>query len=72
MKRSHPTTPRRRATVTPSEKPLAPLEPSGDAIARRAYELYQARGCADGCDLDDWLQAEHELRASATGRITAD
>jgi len=35
---------------------------SHDAIAHRAYELYLARGRADGNAIDDWLQAEHELR----------
>lgn len=30
-------------------------------IAHRAYELYMARGRADGQDLDDWLAAEQEL-----------
>jgi len=30
-------------------------------IAQRAYEIYQRRGYRDGSDLDDWLQAEHEL-----------
>lgn len=34
-----------------------------DRIARRAYEIYDARGRADGRDLDDWLQAEREVRA---------
>jgi hypothetical protein len=33
-----------------------------EAIARRAYELYQARGGTHGADMDDWLQAERELR----------
>jgi hypothetical protein len=33
-------------------------------IARRAYELYLARGCEDGHDVDDWVQAERELRSS--------
>ena len=33
-----------------------------DAIAQRAYELYQARGGTHGADMDDWLQAERELR----------
>jgi hypothetical protein len=33
-----------------------------DAIARRAYEIYQRRGGNDGADLDDWLEAERELR----------
>ena len=31
-------------------------------IARRAYELYLARDCEDGHDVDDWLQAERELQ----------
>jgi hypothetical protein len=31
-------------------------------IAARAFELYCARGCEDGHDLEDWLQAERELR----------
>ena len=31
-------------------------------IANRAYELYQRRGGDHGHDVDDWLQAERELR----------
>ena len=31
-------------------------------IARLAYALYLARGCEPGHDVDDWLQAERELR----------
>ena len=31
-------------------------------VARRAYELYRERGGKHGHDLDDWLQAERELR----------
>ena len=33
-----------------------------DAIAQRAYALYLARGAQEGHDLEDWLQAERELR----------
>ena len=32
-----------------------------DRIAMRAYELYLARGGADGGDFDDWLEAEREI-----------
>ena len=36
-------------------------------IARRAYGFYLARDCAHVHDMQDWLQAERELRArSAT------
>ncbi|MCI0625926.1 MAG: DUF2934 domain-containing protein [Acidobacteria bacterium] len=45
-------------------------------IARRAYQLYEARGCLDGFDLQDWLQAQREIlgqveppeQAAAVGR----
>jgi HSP20 family protein len=30
-------------------------------IARRAYELFEARGCAHGHDWEDWFRAESEL-----------
>jgi hypothetical protein len=36
-------------------------EDYGDRVAQRAYELYLARGGADGQDFDDWLAAEREL-----------
>lgn len=38
---------------------------NADDVARRAYELYEARGAEPGRDLDDWLRAEHELQAPA-------
>ena len=31
-------------------------------IAERAYAIYMARGGEDGHDVEDWLQAERELR----------
>jgi len=34
-----------------------------DRIRLRAREIYQARGGAPGKDLDNWLQAEHEIKA---------
>ena len=37
--------------------------PAREDIERRAYERYLARGGADGDALEDWLQAEQELRA---------
>ena len=37
-------------------------------IKRRAYEIYEARGRADGADVDDWLRAERELLPGATSK----
>jgi Protein of unknown function (DUF2934) len=33
-----------------------------DAVALRAYELFEERGREPGRDVDDWLRAEHELK----------
>jgi hypothetical protein len=38
-----------------------------DAVARRAYEIYQSRGGRDGADLDDWLEAERQLKLGPSG-----
>jgi hypothetical protein len=38
-------------------------EPRIERIARRAHELYEARGGTDGRALEDWLQAEREIDA---------
>ena len=37
------------------------LSPRAAEIERRAYEIFLERGSVHGHDLDDWLQAEHEL-----------
>jgi len=66
---------RRRKTIARPVTPVS-VEPRAEnridirpeAVARRAYEIYEARGCADGCDVDDWLQAERELQDAARPR----
>lgn len=37
-------------------------EPTRDQIAKRAYEIWLARGCEHGHDLDHWIEAERQLR----------
>jgi len=32
-----------------------------ERIAKRAYELYLERGCREGCDMEDWVDAEREI-----------
>ena len=41
-----------------------------EEIARRAYELFLARGSEHGRDLDDWLRAERELRPKLLQRAS--
>ena len=47
------------------------VEPTSEAIAKRAYELYLQRGSVPGFELDDWLEAEAELFAMASVRKEA-
>jgi len=35
------------------------------ALPQRAYELYEQRGRQEGMALEDWLEAERQLAASA-------
>jgi hypothetical protein len=42
--------------------PEAGTQAMQEAIALRARELYQLRGCAEGHALEDWLLAEAELK----------
>ena len=37
--------------------------PDGEAVALRAYEKFTARGGQHGSDLEDWYEAEKELKA---------
>jgi len=43
---------------------------SREEIARRAYELFLARGSEHGRDLDDWFRAERELRPKLLQRAS--
>ena len=46
-----------------SRKPK-PMSNTEEKIRQRAYELYEERGRIDGLALDDWLQAEAEVRGA--------
>jgi len=50
-----------RATVIPKKdnRKSLPLE---EQIRQRAHEIYLQRGGEGGSELDDWLQAEIEIR----------
>ncbi len=49
--------------VSAMARPIQVSEQRTEAgVSRRAFELYEARGCEDGHDVENWLQAERELR----------
>lgn len=55
------------SAASDATRPTASRLPASDSadVARRAYDLYLARGRTDGHDVEDWLQAERELRVGA-------
>lgn len=59
-------TPATKMQTVPAKEPTRQTpqhEPSDEEIRQRAHEIYLARGATpDGYELDDWLQAERELR----------
>ena len=52
----------RKAEVSPAVVDTAQSLPSADEISGRAYEIYLARGGVGGDGLEDWFQAERELK----------
>ena len=50
-------------------KPLIETLSIEEQIRRRAYELYVQRGNGSGSELDDWLQAEEEVRRATEGAL---
>jgi Protein of unknown function (DUF2934) len=48
-----------------SKSPARPATLMTDDIAHRAYDLYVSRGREDGHDVEDWMQAERELRTGS-------
>jgi DUF2934 family protein len=56
------TMPETSAVSTPEVKKNAPLDLE-EEIRRRAYELFERRGCIPGYENEDWLVAEREVMA---------
>ncbi len=66
-KRKEPRT--RVSTPTTAETQDKKLQqPTHEQIARRAYELYLESGGASRHELEDWFQAEKELRNALESR----
>jgi hypothetical protein len=64
--RKRPTRSAPRPATTPEDfddpRAHATRVPGHGEIAMRAFEIYLSRGEWPGNDLDDWLQAERQLR----------
>ena len=53
-------------TTRPPKREARPGRPPATEadIRERAYQLFLARGAEPGRDLEDWLQAERELKGT--------
>ena len=49
-------------------KPSRSISRRLEQVQLRVYEIYFQRGRQDGLDLEDWFQAEKELRTSGHNR----
>ena len=63
--------PTEKSLLVGSESRTAEAHPTREEVELRAYQIYIERGCTGGHDVDDWLQAEHELleKYANVGRI---
>jgi hypothetical protein len=52
-----------RIATPPASGPLSQMKIPHEKIAMRAYEKWVKRGRPHGSDMQDWVDAENELRA---------
>ena len=52
-----------RIATPPASGPLSQMKIPHEKIAMRAYEKWVKRGRPHGSDVQDWVEAENELRA---------
>ena len=57
-----PTKRRSDEEATPGDETTSSRVVEREEIARRAYERFEGRGREPGHDVEDWLQAENDLR----------
>ena len=57
--------PSRKSPASASTNAIAKDLALFERIAQRAYELFEQRGRQAGSELEDWLQAEREIRSAA-------
>ena len=61
--RRHADQSRKRGHELSEPSPTGQSGMGDDVVARRAYQRFEERGYEHGRDMDDWLEAERELRS---------
>ena len=64
-------TEKKPSTQAPRSEEPTVLIPIEQQIQQRAYQLYEQRGRREGHELDDWLQAECEIRGTQANAAMA-
>jgi hypothetical protein len=60
--------PTRAASAQDADVAAADVAPGDrEQVAIKAFEIYCARGCEDGHDLEDWIEAERQIRKGTAG-----
>lgn len=62
---------KKRTTARAAKGQVAISNPA-EAISHRAYQLFEARGCEHGHDVEDWLVAEADLLGGSTPQSRGD
>jgi len=57
------------AAIPPLHSEITSEQHIQEQIRTRAYQLYEQRGKVEGHELEDWLQAEAELRPSPRASV---
>ena len=73
MSRTSGSTSPSSSTTKPQPSPMPQTSQSTvahDKIAMRAYQKWVKRGCPQGTDKQDWLEAEAELKAEIAKNST--
>jgi Protein of unknown function (DUF2934) len=60
-----------QTTLAPKSDEPTVLIPIEQQIQQRAHELYEQRGGTEGHGLDDWLQAEREIKGTQANAATS-
>jgi hypothetical protein len=64
--------PKNRARLSPESPSQAPQPATQEQIAALAHAIWMDRGCPEGRDLDNWLEAERQLKGDIREPLVAD
>jgi hypothetical protein len=64
--------PKKSSRLSPESSSVLPPPPTPEQIAALAHAIWVDRGRPEGRDLDNWLEAERQLRGDVRRPVAAD